>query len=99
MKWLTLEYVKAHSRIEYDCEDNLLELYGSAAEESVLNWIERTYEDVLSEYGEVPEPLYLAALMLVDFSYQQRSVVSMQNLYAVPYTFDFLVKPYMKLAR
>lgn len=98
MKWLTLEYVKAHSRIEYDCEDNLLELYGSAAEESVLNWIERTYEDVLSEYGEVPEPLYLAALMLVDFIYQQRSVVSMQNLYAVPYTFDYLVKPYMRLS-
>lgn len=97
MKWLTLEYVKAHSRIEYDCEDSLLELYAESAEESVLNWIGRTYDDVLSEFGEVPKPLYHAALMLVDLSYQQRSAISMQNLYAVPYTFDFLVKPYMKL--
>ena len=31
MKWLTIEYIKQHSRIDYDCEDELLELYGEAA--------------------------------------------------------------------
>ena len=97
MKWLTLEYIKAHSRIDYNAEDTLLELYGNAAEEMVLNTLSRTYDDVLEEYGEVPAPLYQAALMLVDLSYQQRAPISMQNLYVVPYTFDFLVKPYMRL--
>ena len=97
MKWLTLEYIKEHSRIDYNAEDSLLELYGNAAVEMVLNTLSRTYENVLEEYGEVPAPLYQAALMLVDLSYQQRAPISMQNLYVVPYTFDFLVKPYMKL--
>ena len=35
--------------------------------------------------------------MLVDLSYQQRSPVSPVSMYAVPYTFDLLIKPYMKL--
>lgn len=38
-----------------------------------------------------------AGLMLVDNSYLQRSPASSLNMSAVPYTFDLLVKPYMKL--
>ena len=98
MKWLTLEFIKKHSRIDYDLEDDLLALYGEAAEDMVLNVINRDYEEVVEEWGEVPKPLYQAALMLVDLSYQQRSPINPASLYAVPYTFDFLVKPYMKLA-
>jgi uncharacterized phage protein (predicted DNA packaging) len=97
MKWLTLDYIKEHSRIKYSDEDKLLELYGSIAEKMVLNVIGRTYEDMVEEYGEMPEELMEAALMLVDVSYMQRSPVSQTNLYVVPYTFDFLVKPYMRL--
>ena len=98
MKWLTLGYIKQHSRIDYDLEDGLLELYGESAETVVLNYVWRTYEGLVAKYGEVPMPLVQASLMLVDLSYMQRSAVSMQQLYAVPYTFDLLVKPYMRLA-
>ena len=31
MKWLTLEYIKAHSRIDFDIDDDLLEIYGNSA--------------------------------------------------------------------
>jgi hypothetical protein len=48
-------------------------------------------------YGHIPAPLYHAALLLVDNSYQNRTPASPQQLYAVPYGFDLLVKPYMKL--
>lgn len=97
MKWLTLEYIKAHSRIDFDCEDDLLQFYGSAAEDTILNVCGRTYDDIVEEYGEIPPALRQAALMLVDHSYQQRGPVSAQSLYTVPYTFDLLVKPYMRL--
>lgn len=97
MKWLTIDYIKAHSRIDFDCEDTLLELYGSAAEDTVLNDCNTTYEDVVEEYGDIPPALVQASLMLVDLSYTQRSPVSTQSLYTVPYTFDALIKPYMKL--
>ncbi len=98
MKWLTLEWIKKHSRIDFDCEDTLLELYGESAEDTVLNVIARSYTEVIEHYGEVPKPLYVAALMLVETSYTQRAPISQQNMYTVPYAFDMMVKPYMKLA-
>lgn len=97
MKYLSLELIKAHSRIEYDCEDELLELYGEAAEDTVCELTRRSYDDFLAEYGAVPKAIVQASLMLVDVSYQQRSPVGVQQMHAVPYTFDLLIKPYMKL--
>lgn len=97
MKWLTIEWIKAHSRIDFDCEDDLLELYGESAEDTVLNVIARDYTEVIETYGGVPKPLFVASLMLVEVSYTQRSPISQQNMYAVPYAFDMMVKPYMRL--
>lgn len=98
MKWLTLDWIKKHSRIDFDCEDDVLELYGEDAEETVLNLIGRSYDEMISIYGEMPKPLYVAALMLVEVSYNHRSPVTQQQLYIVPDSFDMKVKPYMRLA-
>ena len=103
MKFLTLDYIKQHSRIDYDCEDDLLGLYEDAAEGVLAQHLGRgkTVDDMVEsltdEFGEVPAPIMQAALMLVDVSYQYRSPVSSTNIYVVPYTFDILVKPYMVL--
>ena len=97
MKWLTIDWIKQHSRIDFDCENDLLELYGEAAEEAVLNVCNRTMEDVVEQYGTVPKSLYVAALMQVEASYDHRSAVSQQQLYNVP-GFSIHVKPYIKLA-
>lgn len=97
MKFLTLEYIKKHSRIDYDIEDGLLELYGASAEDTTLNMLNRSYENLIETYGEVPSAIMQAALMLVDVSYLQRSPISMQNMSVVAYTFDALIKPYMIL--
>jgi hypothetical protein len=100
MKLLTLERIKQQLRIEPDFhdEDDLLEEYGESAEDVLLNYLNRSYEDVIEVYGRVPAPLRHASLMLVDTSYQYRSPVSAQNISIVPYTFDLLIKPYMRLA-
>ena len=100
MKWLTLERIKQQCRIEPDFteEDSLLEMYGESAEEVLLNHLCRSYENLMEVYGHIPAPLIHASLMLVDVSYQHRSPVSPQNMSIVPYTFDILVKPYMRLA-
>lgn len=100
MKWLTLTRIKAQCRIEQDFteEDELLEMYGESAEETVLNALGRSYTDLFEVYGRVPLPVVHASLMLVDLSYQNRSPISSQNMYQVPYTFDLLLKPYMRLA-
>lgn len=102
MKWLTVEYIKQHSRIDYDCEDALLQLYGVAAEETVMNIIGRDYDDIVENFGTeempIPAAIIQATLILVDTSYMQRTAVSPQQMSPVPYAFDMLIKPYMRLA-
>ena len=99
MKWLTLNQIKAQLRIEpgFTAEDTLLESYGESAEETLLNYLNRPYQDIIECYGRMPVTLVQASLMLVDTSYQYRSPVSVTNISVVPYTFDILVKPYMRL--
>lgn len=101
MKFLTIDYIKKHSRIDYDCEDELLEVYGESAEEMIFQITRRSYEDIVKKFGTekkpIPANLIHAALLLVEHSYNQRATVTMQNMYSVPYAFDMLVKPYMRL--
>jgi uncharacterized phage protein (predicted DNA packaging) len=99
MKWLNLNLIKAQIRMEPDftLEDDLLTMYGESAEKTVLDVIQRDYTEVMEKWGETPKPLVHASLLLVAQSYQNRETVSMQNMYTVPYAFDMMVKPYMKL--
>ena len=100
MKFLTFEQIKAQLRLD-DAqaadERDLLELYGEAAEDMVLNTLNRTITDIYEQYGMVPKALVQAGLMLVAQSYQHREPASPQNISAVPYAFDLLLKPYMRL--
>ena len=41
MKFLSLEYVKQHLRLDFDCEDSLLEMYADAAEETLAAYLNR----------------------------------------------------------
>ena len=105
MKFLTIDKIKQQLRLDCTCEAELLEAYGNSAEETLAGHLgynnENNVPDVdemLEAYGgTMPAPLVQAALMLVDTSYQFRSPVSAQNMSVVPYTFDLLVKPYVKL--
>ena len=103
MLFLTVEYIKKHSRIEYNDEDDMLTIYGNAAEDLLANYLNRgknaaeLVASLTEEYGKVPDAVLQAGLMLVDVSYQHRSPITPTNVYEVPYTFDVLVKPYMIL--
>ena len=105
MKFLTIDKIKQQLRLDCTCEAELLEEYGNSAEQTLAGYIGFMDENnlpsadkMLEAYGgTMPAPLVQAALMLVDTSYQFRSPVSAQNMSVVPYTFDLLVKPYVKL--
>lgn len=100
MKYLTIEQIKQQLRLDdqqvFD-EHDLLELYGDSAEDTVLNILNRTMEDVIEQYGRIPAALRHATLMLVDNAYKERSPITPQNMSTVPYAFDLLIKPYMHL--
>ena len=102
MKFLTIDKIKQQLRLDCTCEAELLEMYGNSAEETLASYLGYTglgkVQDMMRDFDyHMPVPLVQAALMLVDTSYQFRSPVSSQNMSVVPYTFDLLVKPYVKL--
>lgn len=98
MKWLTLEMIKQNSRIDGSDEDKRLTSWGNAAERTVLNYLNRSYQEVIDTWGEIPEDVINASLMLVDIWYHHRSPAEPVNMSVIPYTFDMLIKPYMRLA-
>ena len=100
MKWLELDDIKRQLRIELDYTDDDQELtgYGNSAEDTVLNICNRTYDDFIDQYGDIPQPIREASLLLVCTSYEHRSAVTQYQMYSVGYAFDMKVKPYMRLA-
>lgn len=101
MKFLTFQEIKQQCRLDdeqAELERSLLEMYGEAAEETVLDLIRRSLLDVIVTYNGIPTRLRQASLLLVAQSYQQREPSSSQNMSIVPYSFDLLVKPLMRLA-
>ena len=99
MKWLTLERIKQQCRIEQDFheEDDWLADVGEAEEDTMLEILGRSYEDLIETYGKVPTPIVQSTLELVDKSYQYRSAINPQQMYLVPYSIDYRIRPYMKL--
>ena len=102
MKYLTIGYIKEHTRIDYDCEDALLELYGDSAEDAMAQILNRGKDseemvaDLTEVYGHVPAPIRAATLMLVASLYKDREKDLVQEAHDNK-TFGILVKPYMKL--
>lgn len=101
MKWLTFELIKAQLRLDdeqAELESALLELYGEAAEETILAITNRTEASLRTlGGGKIPNRAVQASLLLVDLSYKERSPISAQNMSVVPYSFDLLIKPLMRL--
>lgn len=97
MKWLTIKDIQKQLRLDTNDEDAELELYGSAAEDTILNYLGRSYQELLETYGDIPAPVRQATLLLVDSSYAHRSPSSVSQMYYVLYGFDALVKPYIRL--
>ena len=101
MNWLTIDLIKQQLRLDDSqaaMEGDLLAMYGESAEAALLQLLRRTAENVVETFGGVPKPLIHAALMLVDIAYQYRSPITPASVNQVGYTFEILVKPYMRLA-
>ena len=115
LKIVTLPELKAQMREDWDGEDDLIKLYGCAAEEAVVNGTRRTLEELkrigfaestgiyiaedeaLPDGDWFPSRLKVAVLMLASHYFRNREPVASAAQNAVPYTIDFLVKPYRRL--
>ncbi len=101
MKYLTFEQIKQQLRLDDEqarLEQTRLEGMAMAAEEAVLAIMRRSLMDVILTYNGLPQRLVQVTLLLVDEWYQHRSPVEQGQLSPVPYAFDFMLKPMMRLS-
>lgn len=101
MKYITFEQIKQQLRLDdeqAEMERTRLEGMAMAAEEAVLAIMRRSLLDVILTYNGIPQRLVQVTLLLVDEWYQHRSPVEQGQLSPVPYAFDFMLKPMMRLS-
>lgn len=114
LKIVTLDELKAQMREDFDGEDELIQLYGCAAEDAVIHSTYRSMDELraigykeetgaaapdegLPEGDWFPTRLKVAILMLAAHYQRNREPVAAVAQNAVPYAYDFLIKPYRKL--
>ena len=99
LKWLSINAIHEHCRIDFNCEDAELEQMGITAEQAILDLTRRTYENFIDTYGRIPDPIFNASLLLVQSLYNNRDAAettvytSKESMYGL----QFLVKNYMVL--
>ena len=98
LRWLTIEAIHTHCRIDFNCEDAELEQMGIAAEQAILDLTRRTYENFIDTYGRIPDPIYNATLLLVQSLYKNRDAEEQRDSKEIAFGFSFMVKNYMYLA-
>ena len=97
LKWLTIDAIHAHCRIDFNCEDAELEQYGIAAEQAILDLTRRTFDNFIDTYGRIPDPIYNATLLLVQSLYKNRDAEEQRDSKDIAFGFSFMVKNYMVL--
>ena len=98
LKWLSLDAIHQHTRMDFNCEDAELEQFGMAAEQAILDLTRRTYENFIDTYGRIPDPIYNATLLLVQSLYKNRDAEEQRDSKEIAFGFSFMVKNYMYLA-
>lgn len=108
LRVVTLDELKAQMRVDFEDEDKIIELYGCAAEDAIIEGTHRTLEELKrmgyaeknggSQEGELfPYRLKLAILILAAHNYRNREPVASIAQNAVPYSLEMYCKPYRKL--
>ena len=98
LKWLNIDAIHQHCRIDFNCEDAELEQMGIAAEQAILDLTRRTYENFIDTYGRIPDPIFNASLLLVQSLYNNRDAEEQRDSKEIAFGFSFMVKNYMYLA-
>lgn len=99
MTYITLAELKQQARVEDNLSDSLLTIYGNAAENAVITETRWTAEELLEMgNGTMPAELKVAMLMTGAHWFRCRESVSGIASTAIPYAYEYLVKPFVKLS-
>lgn len=103
LRVVTLDDLKGQMRIDFEEDDAQILIYGIAAEDAIINMTRRSIDELIQEnkrrsgIEDFPKMLYVAILILAAQLYKYREPVSGINQVTVPYTLEFMVKPWIRL--
>lgn len=98
MASVSIDLFKKHVRADdFSDDDEILEQYLGAAEESVGKYLNRDITELSDGSGNLPKSVVQAILMLAAHWYNQRESVSAASMQEVPDTLGALLKPWRKL--
>ena len=97
LKWLTIDAIHQHCRIDFNCEDAELLQMGMAAEQSILDLTRRTFANIIDTYGRIPDPLFNASLLMVQSLYKNRDAEEQRDSKQIAFGLEYMVKNYMCL--
>lgn len=74
MKIVTIDEIKAHLRIDVadTQEEQEMTLIANGVEQQALNIMERSYDSLIVDYGEIPADIKLAVLARIASDYTTR---------------------------
>lgn len=105
LRIVSLDALKRQMKIDFEEEDDLIVMYGVAAEDAIINATRRSYEELVMENRKrkSDEKRRVSANVVYRHPddgaqlYKNREPVSSLSQAVVPYTFDYMLKPWIKL--
>lgn len=93
---IDLETIKKHLNLdaEYTEDDTYLVYLENVAETLVEKHIDKTFEDIISEEGEIPQPLLHTILLFIANLYDNRESVGYTQVNEIPNTLTYILNMY-----
>jgi uncharacterized phage protein (predicted DNA packaging) len=93
---IDLETIKKHLNLdaEYTEDDTYLVQLENVAETLVEKHIDKTFEDIISEEGEIPQPLLHTILLFIANLYDNRESVGYTQVNEIPNTLTYILNMY-----
>lgn len=93
---LDLATIKKHLNIDasYTDDDTYIEFLEGVAEEVVQKHIDRSFEEIIGEAGEIPQPLLHSILLIVGNMYANRESVAYTSAVEVPNSLSYILSMY-----
>lgn len=96
MRYLTLDNILMHCRLERGAEDDYITHLGETAEEMTEKYLNRTLEELAGENGTLPRSIENTCYMIVADLYRNREASSTMQLHPNPALLA-LLRPYKRL--
>lgn len=101
-QYVSLEELRQHLNIDvtFTADDMLIKAYALAAEGAIARDLDLGgLWELVEQYGELPQPVRLAVMMLAAHFYASREpVVYGVSTAKVPLTLEYLIAPYRKFS-